>query len=101
MFDTERLNIEVGQRWAATHAHTSKDAARLSLAYADAGMNILHSRFSRREQVAWLNVGLRSVARLSKPSSGRREVFVSEVRLMTNLADVLLAQGDIHKARQF
>jgi tetratricopeptide (TPR) repeat protein len=100
MFDVERLNIEAGQRWATNHAPASKDAARLCLEYSDAGTTFLKLRFTQREQVAWLTTGIQSVSRLMRLSWHRRQVFEAEVRLLTELTDVLLARGQFKEAIQ-
>jgi tetratricopeptide (TPR) repeat protein len=54
LFDRERTNIEAGQRWAAAAgAARSEAAARLSVAYANAGVCVLSLRLDPREWIRW------------------------------------------------
>ena len=55
LFDQERPNIAVGQRWAATHRETQAAAARLAYAYTNAGVYVLDVRLLKCEWIAWLD----------------------------------------------
>ncbi len=65
VFDTERGNIEAGQRWSATNAETDDDAAKLSNDYPDAGAYVLSLRLHPRKRIAWLEQGVRAARKLN------------------------------------
>ncbi len=64
LFDREWSNIEAGHDWVAAHADLADpEVARLSMAYPDAGMDILYLRRPSRERIRWLEIAL-AAARL-------------------------------------
>ena len=54
----EWAQIAHWQAWAATHSAQQTEAARLCASYAQAGTDILITRQSLHERVAWLDAGL-------------------------------------------
>ncbi|MDX6270513.1 MAG: hypothetical protein QOD28_1736 [Acidobacteriota bacterium] len=65
LFDNERINIEVGQAWAAARAVGDERAARLCTMYPDAGLYVLSLRQYPRASIRWLEAAL-SAARQIK-----------------------------------
>jgi TIR domain len=57
MYDAERVNIEVGQHWAATNASRGEGLARLCLRYSEAGINLMPIRLNTQGRIAWLAAG--------------------------------------------
>ncbi|MBN9118730.1 MAG: tetratricopeptide repeat protein [Planctomycetes bacterium] len=58
LFDRERENIVYGQRWAADHATTDRDAARLALGYGLGAFDVLNLRLTTGELEKWANTAL-------------------------------------------
>lgn len=63
LFDTERQNIEAGQKWACENAVSDKTAARLCTNFA--GAYILLLRQHPRERTLWLEAGLATARQLN------------------------------------
>jgi hypothetical protein len=69
LFDAERGNVSAGQTWAANHAPTDDEAARLCSAYPDAGVYCLNLRQHPRESIVWLQAALACARRLKNRRS--------------------------------
>jgi hypothetical protein len=65
LFDLEWPNIEKGYAGVAKSYARNTQAARLCLAYYNAGINILALRHSREEQIAWAETALLAARQLS------------------------------------
>jgi tetratricopeptide (TPR) repeat protein len=93
LFDAERANIEVGQRWAAGNAGDREDAAALVARYSDAGAHILRFRLAPQQQIAWSEALLAASRRL-----GDRK---GEGRALGNLGLAWADLGETGKAIGF
>lgn len=58
LFDAEWGNIQAGQDWAAAHAATDPEAARLCSDYPERGAYCLSLRGHPRERIRWLEAAL-------------------------------------------
>ena len=63
-FDTEWLNIQAGQAWAAAHAERDETATTLCNTYPDAGVYLLELRLPPRKRIPWLEAALAATRRL-------------------------------------
>lgn len=68
LFDTERRNIEAGQKWAGGRVGGDEVGALLCNAYG-VGNNVLELRQHPRERVAWLEAGVASARQLEDRES--------------------------------
>lgn len=65
LFDLEWANIQAGHAWvAAQDVEVDEDVARLSMAYPNAGLYVLHLRQHPRERIRWLEITLATARRL-------------------------------------
>jgi tetratricopeptide (TPR) repeat protein len=64
LFDRQRGHIEAGQAWAAGRAREDEEAARLCVAYPDAGVYVLNLRLHAREWIGWLEAAVAAARRL-------------------------------------
>ncbi|MEW6736349.1 MAG: tetratricopeptide repeat protein [Acidobacteriota bacterium] len=66
LFDTERVNIEAGQKWAAGNAEKDERAAGLCCDYPDAGVYVLSLRLHPRERIDWMEAALTAAKKLGR-----------------------------------
>jgi tetratricopeptide (TPR) repeat protein len=65
LFDTERQNIEAGQKWTCEQSGGNETAVRLCNEYPEAGRNVLALRqHPRNERIAWLETALAAARQL-------------------------------------
>jgi tetratricopeptide (TPR) repeat protein len=64
LYDRERTNIEAGQCWAATECERSENAAILTTAYANDGVNIVRIRLHPRDWIRWNEISLEGCRRI-------------------------------------
>ncbi|MEW6736427.1 MAG: tetratricopeptide repeat protein, partial [Acidobacteriota bacterium] len=66
LFDTERVNIEAGQQWAAGNAEKNERAAGLCNDYPGVGRYMLAIRQHPLEQIDWLQAALAAARKLGR-----------------------------------
>ncbi len=94
LFDLEWGNIQAGHVWvAAQDVEADKDAARLGIAYPDAGVYVLNLRQHSRERIRWLELALAAAQRLKDRAS--------EGNALGNLGVAYKNLGKIEHAIQF
>ncbi|HZT57358.1 MAG TPA: tetratricopeptide repeat protein [Pyrinomonadaceae bacterium] len=94
LFDAERQNIEVGQKWACGQSGGDETAARLCNAYPDAGVFVLDLRQHQRdERIVWLEAALAAARQLKDRAS--------EGRHLGNLGVAYAALGETRRAVEF
>jgi tetratricopeptide (TPR) repeat protein len=64
LFDTEWLNIQAGQAWAAAHVAGDQAAAELCDDYPNVGIYALQLRLYPRDQIRWMEAALSGARRL-------------------------------------
>lgn len=64
LFDTERVNIEAGQSWAATRASNDDIVARLCIAYPSSALFVLLLRHDPQTTIHWCEPALQAAIRL-------------------------------------
>lgn len=64
LFDSEWLNIQAGQTWAAIHTDHDQIAAAICNQYPNVGADILDLRLHPRAWIAWLEVALMAAGQL-------------------------------------
>ncbi|MBN1401553.1 MAG: tetratricopeptide repeat protein [Anaerolineae bacterium] len=108
LFDRERPNIEVGQRWAAGHAPSDDQAARICCTYLDEDFTFLQLRLSGSERMSWWQAGLAAALRLQDPRAevvsrlgfGVELAFACELpRALAHLAPALQLARDLRDLR--
>lgn len=57
-FELDWQNIQIGQKWSASHASSDRRAAILCCYYPDAGATILNMRLSPIQRMEWLNAAI-------------------------------------------
>ena len=71
LFDRERTNIIVGQRWAAAGTDASIEPAQLASRYTGAVSLVLNLRLHPRERIAWAEAALAANRRIgNRPGEG-------------------------------
>jgi len=93
LFDRERANIEAGQAWAATHAKTDDEAARLCSEYPDWGTQVISLRIHPREQIAWRKAAL--------DAAGRLKDRAAEGRHLGNLGNAYCSLGKYRRTIEY
>ncbi|MGE3273360.1 MAG: NB-ARC domain-containing protein, partial [Chloroflexota bacterium] len=88
--DREWPNILAGQAWAATHAASDDDAARMTIAYATVAPNILNLRLHPRDWIDVLQAGRDAASRVSDRAT--------EGVLLGNLGSAYADLGDPRRA---
>jgi len=89
LFDTERPNIEAGQKWARQYANEDEIASRVCNLYASFG-SLLSLRQHPRERITWFEAGLASARRLKDRASEGLHVG--------NMGIAYFSLGEIHHA---
>lgn len=64
IFDSERANIDIGQRWAADHINSDKKAAVLCNDYPNASVYFLNLRLLPSERAKWFESAMYAAQRL-------------------------------------
>jgi tetratricopeptide (TPR) repeat protein len=90
LFDLEWGNIRAGQAWALAQGGTDDEAAQLSIAYAEAGVDALSLRQHAREIINWLDTSLTAARRLKHRSS--------EGHALGNLGNAYSLLGETRRA---
>jgi len=93
LFDTERVNIEAGQEWAAARFAGNEPAARLCNEYPNAGVYVLNLRQHPHDLIRWQETALYAARQLHD----RR----GEGNHLGNLGNAYKNLGEIEKAREF
>lgn len=61
LFDENRVNIEIGQKWAASRSGLDEDAATLASEYPERGAHCLYLRQKPAQRLEWFETALRVV----------------------------------------
>jgi tetratricopeptide (TPR) repeat protein len=93
LFDAEWLHIQAGQAWAAAHAGSSQEAARLCNDYPDAGVHCLDLRQHPQEWIHWLEAAVVAARRL--------EDRHGEGNHLGNLGNAYAALGEARRAIEY
>jgi tetratricopeptide (TPR) repeat protein len=72
LFDLEWGNLQAGQAWAAVHAATDQEAAKLCSGFPDWGISVLDLRRHAGEQIRWREAALAAARQLNdRAAEGR------------------------------
>jgi tetratricopeptide (TPR) repeat protein len=93
LFDRERMNIEAGHEWAVDRSETDEFAAKLCIAYPEAGVHIIDLRQHPHERIKWLEVMRETARRLQQRDA--------ESRALGNLGTAYFSLGEIRRAIEF
>jgi tetratricopeptide (TPR) repeat protein len=94
LFDVEWGNIQEGHTWVAAQADAADSyVAWLSMAYPDAGADVLYLRQHSREQIRWQEIALTAARRL--------RYRLAESNALGNLGLAHAALGETRHAIQF
>ncbi|MEW6735808.1 MAG: tetratricopeptide repeat protein [Acidobacteriota bacterium] len=69
LFDTERVNIETGQKWAVENAEKDERVAGLCDDYPYVGSYVLSLRLHPRERIGWLEAALSATRKMGWKNS--------------------------------
>ena len=92
LFDSEWMNIQVGQAWAENHNATSSEIAKICSKFAWAG-SILSLRLHPRDYIGWLNAALVAAREIKDRNA--------ECGHLCNLGLAYAYLGDAKKAIEF
>jgi tetratricopeptide (TPR) repeat protein len=93
LFDTERQNIEAGQKWAREYSSVDKTAAYLCNQYAGVGIFVLWLRQHRRECLLWIEAALVAAQQLNDRAA--------EGVHLGNLGNAFQSLGELRQAVEF
>lgn len=93
LFDLERINIEAGQKWAASMIDNDETATRLSMRYYNYGVYVLSLRLHPRERIGWLETALKAARQLEDKDN--------ESATLCNLGNAYWHLGAYRKAIEF
>ncbi len=93
LFDLELGNIEAGQSWAAAHAESDREAARLCSEYPDRGTYTLLLRQHPRESIRWRESALAAARKL--------KLRGTEGAHLGNLGNAHYALGEYRRAIEY
>ncbi len=93
LFDLERGNIEAGQTWAAGHAPSDPEAAKLSNSYPAAGAHCLGLRHHPRERIRWREDALAAATQLKDRGAERAH--------LGNLGAAYMKLGEYRRAIEY
>ena len=93
LFDLEHRNIEAGQSWAAGHALSDPEAAKLSNSYPTAGAHCLGLRQHPRERIRWREDALVAATQLKDRGAERAH--------LGNLGAAYMRLGEYRRAIEY